>query len=139
MVTLAFKHIEFGLITPEMAFNGAEDDTGPKTFHEAWDHNNPDKRAIWRSTIKDEFAKMNKKRLAAQKETRYSSRTHISVIMLGIRYQEGLDVPCEVGCTRIHSNSRCRLHRKLCPRYAICNAKTPTYVVGKERFGLNGV
>jgi len=43
MVALAFEHIEFGLITPEMAFNGAEDDTAPKTFHEAQDHNYLDK------------------------------------------------------------------------------------------------
>ena len=63
MVALIFEHIEFGLITPEMVFNGAEDDTAPKTFHEAWDHNDPDKRAIWRSAIKDEFTKMNKKKV----------------------------------------------------------------------------
>ena len=63
MAALVFEHIEFGLITPEMAFNGTEDDTAPETFHEAWDHNDPNKRAIWRSAIKDEFAKMNKKKV----------------------------------------------------------------------------
>ena len=40
LAALAFEHVEYGLITLEMAYSGAEDDTVPETFCEAWDHPN---------------------------------------------------------------------------------------------------
>lgn len=61
MAALAFKHIEYGLITPEMAFSGAEDNTVPETFCEAWDHPDAKKCKQWQELIKGEFSKMNKK------------------------------------------------------------------------------
>ena len=63
MAALAFEHIEYGLITPEMAYSGAEDDTVPETFREAWDHPDTTKREQWREAIKGEFSKMNNKKV----------------------------------------------------------------------------